>query len=452
MSDNSRAYPADFTFGVATAAYQIEGAASEDGRGPSIWDTFSHNTKGVLNGDTGDVACDHYHRWEDDLDLIASLGVDAYRFSISWSRLLPTGEGALNQAGVNFYNQLIDGCKARNLKVFVTLYHWDLPQALADNGGWAHRSTAEHFAYYAKTVAELYGDRIDTLCTFNEPWCSSILSHLYGVHAPGNTDLDLTLAVIHGQHRAHGLAVQAVRTVMPDLPLGIVLNCQAIRPASDSQQAKDAAQRHDRFHNGLFLDPLFKGHYPPEIVQHLGNRLPDGWQDDMESIHQPLDYWGLNYYTPEYITDSETGDEPYPNAQRVERQNVQRTDIGWEIDASALTELMVNLYNRYPLPPCYITENGAAYNHGLVDGEIDDQPRVDYLEAHLQAVLDIVAKDIALLGYFSWSLMDNFEWAEGYSMRFGLIHVDYQTQKRTFKKSAYWYQNLMSHRALTSPG
>lgn len=435
-------------FGVATAAYQIEGAANEDGRGPSIWDTFSHNTKGVLNGDTGDIACDHYHRWNEDLDLIASLGVDAYRFSISWSRLYPEGSGTLNQAGVEFYNQLIDGCVARNLKVFVTLYHWDLPQKLADDGGWANRNTAEYFAEYARTVTQLFGDRIDTICTFNEPWCSSILSHLYGVHAPGGKDLDVTLAVIHGQHRAHGLAVSAIRAVKPALPVGIVLNIQAIRPASDSPSDIAAAQRHDCFHNALFLDPLFNGYYPEELITELGHRLPENWQADLNTIHQPLDYWGLNYYTPEYITGSDNPKATFPKTERVSRRNVARTDIGWEVDASALSQMLHSLYERYSLPPCYITENGAAYNHELVDGAVDDQPRVDYLDSHLQAVLDVLAAKIDLRGYFAWSLMDNFEWAEGYSMRFGLIHVNYSTQKRTFKKSAYWYQSLMERRTL----
>ena len=442
MSSSSPQFPSDFILGVATAAYQIEGAADKDGRGSSIWDTFSRQPGKVRGGDTGDVACDHYHLWEQDLDLIASLGVDAYRFSIAWPRIYPSGNGQLNQPGIDFYSRLIDGCIARNIKVYVTLYHWDLPQALADKGGWANPSTAEHFAHYAETITRLLGDRIDAICTFNEPWCSSILSYLYGVHAPGHKDLNDTLAVIHGQHRAHGLAVQAIKAQRPDLPVGIVLNTQAIRPASDSAADQAAADRHHQFHNGLFLDPLFNGVYPDEVVSALGNHLPQNWEADMAAIQQPLDYWGLNYYTPEYITDSVDPQAPYPTTQTISRKNVKRTDIGWEIDANAMREMLVRLYARYDLPPCYITENGAAYNQGPVEGVVDDQARLDYIKEHLQAASEALQQGVPIRGYFAWSLMDNFEWAEGYSMRFGLVHVNYDTQQRTLKKSAHWYRDF----------
>ena len=420
---------------------------SEDGRGQSIWDTFSHTPGRVKNGDTGDIACDHYHRWQDDLDLIASLGIDAYRFSIAWPRLFPQGHGKLNQAGLDFYDRLIDGCLERKIKTFATLYHWDLPQALADQGGWTNRSTAEHFASYARIVAEKLGDRLDSVTTFNEPWCSSVLSHLEGIHAPGESDMRTTLAVIHGQHRAHGLAVQASREVRPELPIGIVLNIMAVRPFSPSQAAADAAQRHDQFNNGLFLDPLFTGNYPAAVMQALGELMPESWQDDLSTIHQPLDFWGYNYYTPAYIAESPDAQAAFPATQQVERKNVERTDIGWEIDATALDEALVSLYSRYPLPPCYITENGAAFNHAVIDNKVNDQPRIDYLESHLSAAHRALAKGVPLLGYFAWSLMDNFEWAEGYSMRFGIVHVDYDTQVRTLKDSAVWYRNfLATHR------
>lgn len=430
-------------FGAATAAYQIEGAASEDGRGPSIWDTFSHKPGKVKNGDTGDVACDHYHRWESDLDLLVELGVDAYRFSISWPRLYPSGSGQLNQAGVSFYNNLINGCVERGIKVYVTLYHWDLPQALAETGGWTNRATAENFARYADTVARLFGDRIDAICTFNEPWCSSILGHLMGVHAPGEKDIGQTLAVIHGQHLAHGLAVQAIRQQRPDLPTGIVLNVQAISPASHSAEDIAAAGRHDTFNNALFLAPLFEGEYPTGFLENLEHHLPANWQDDMSTIFQPLDYWGLNYYTPEYVEDANKDSTEYPHTRLHSRKQVERTDIGWEIDASALTRLLLTLYQRYTLPPVYITENGAAYNQGPIDGVIDDQLRIEYLKSHLAAAKLAMEKAVPLKGYFAWSLMDNFEWAEGYSMRFGLIHVDYQSQQRTFKNSALWYRDFI---------
>lgn len=435
-------FPSDFLFGAATAAYQIEGAAREDGRGPCIWDTFSCEPHKVKNGDTGDVACDHYHRWESDLDLLVELAVDAYRFSIAWPRLYPQGSGQLNQAGVDFYNKLIDGCVARGIKVFVTLFHWDLPQALADIGGWTNRATAAYFARYAETVARLFGDRIDAICTFNEPWCSSILGHLVGIHAPGEKDIGQTLAVVHGQHLAHGLAVQAIRKERPNMPTGIVLNIQAIFPGSHS--AEDiAARRHDTFNNAMFLSPLFNGEYPPELIEHLGHHLPINWQDDMTTICQPIDYWGLNYYTPEYVKDANQHNTDYPFTRPQAREHVERTDIGWEIDATALTRLLIALYQQYELPAVYITENGAAYNQGPIDGVIDDQLRIEYFNSHLAAAQLAMDSGVPLKGYFAWSFMDNFEWAEGYSMRFGLVHVDYQTQQRTFKNSAFWYRDFM---------
>lgn len=442
-------FPSDFIFGVATAAYQIEGAAKEGGRGPSIWDTFSHTPGKVINGDTGDHACNHYHLWESDLDLIKALGVDAYRLSIAWPRLFPNGDLELNKAGLAFYERLIDGCVARGIKVYVTLYHWDLPQALADEGGWTNPKTASHFAHFAATVTNCLGDRIDAICTFNEPWCSSVLSHLLGIHAPGTKDLKTTLAVIHGQHRAHGLAIQAIRSARPELPAGIVLNTQAIRPASSSQVDKDAVIRHHNFHNRMFLDPLFKGQYPTEVIEALGERMPKNWQDDMPTICQPLDYWGVNYYTPEYVKNAETSEAVYPATKGVLRENVQRTDIGWEVDATGLSEMLINLYDEYALPPCFITENGAAYNHDVADGIVDDQVRIDYLQSHLLAVQSAMSNNVPIRGYFAWSLMDNFEWAEGYTMRFGLVHVDYKTQERTLKNSAHWYRDFLKKRVLS---
>lgn len=429
---------------MATAAFQIEGAAREDGRGLCIWDTYCHDTNGVLNSDNADVACDHYHRWEADLDLIVSLGMDAYRFSIAWPRLYPEGGGDLNQPGLDFYSKLIDGCVARKLKVFVTLYHWDLPQSLADVGGWANPDTATHFAQYAATVARVLGDRIDSLTTFNEPWCSSILSHLYGIHAPGKKDLDTTLAVIHGQHRAHGLAVQAIRAERPDIPVGIVLNAQAVRAASDSPEDTKAALRHHQFHNGLFMNPLFDGQYPAEVIEAIGDRFPEQWQNDLDTIHQPLDFWGLNYYTPEYVANDKRANTPFPASTLIKRPDVMRTDIGWEIDATGMNDVLQQLYSEYSLPPCYITENGAAFNQGVIDGVVDDQERINYLDAHLQVASQAISQGIPLLGYFAWSLMDNFEWAEGYSMRFGLIHVNYDTQERTLKNSAMWYREFVA--------
>lgn len=436
--------PEDFLFGVATAAYQIEGAVKEDGRGSSIWDDFSHAGGNVVNNDNGDVACNHYHLWNADLDLIQSLGVDAYRFSFAWPRIIPTGTGTVNEKGIAFYDKLIDGCLERGLQTFATLYHWDLPSALQEQGGWAHRDTAFAFAEYAQLITERFGDRLNTICTFNEPWCSSILSNLYGVHAPGNKDLSLTLKCIHNQHLAHGLAVEKIKSVNAKLPAGIVLNLQSIYPATESEQDTAASVRHEIFHNCSFLDPLFKGRYPEEFVEHLGQHLPQAWQDDMQTIKQPLDYWGLNYYTPARVTHDASEAAPYPFTTGVAvPSDCEQTDIGWEVDADTFKDIMIKVYKQYDMPPLYITENGACINDGLVNGVVNDERRVRYLEQHISAVSEAYTAGVPVKGYFAWSLMDNYEWAEGYTMRFGLVHVDYETQKRTVKQSGHWFSSFI---------
>ena len=431
-------FPSDFVFGAATAAYQIEGATREDGRGPSIWDAFSNMPGRVFGGHTGDVACDHYHRWESDLDLLVELGLEAYRFSIAWPRIFPNGRGTVNEVGLDFYDRLIDGLVARKIKVFPTLYHWDLPLALAGYGGWTDRNTAQAFADYTSIVVARLGDRMDALATFNEPWCSTYLSHLYGAHAPGERNLDAALAAVHITNLAHGLSVQAARSERADLPMGIVLNAQAIAPASESEADMAAAERAFQFHNGAFFGPVFNGAYERDFMDALGNRMPvrDG---DMETIAQPLDWWGLNYYFPTTYT-ADDGAE-FPSVREVaSTDNDVRTDIGWEIKAKAMTDLLVQVYDRYELPPVYITENGACYNTGPDgDGVIDDEERLSYLDDHLTASANALDAGIPLKGYFAWSLMDNFEWAEGYSMRFGIVHVDYDTQVRTVKRSGEWY-------------
>ena len=432
-----------FLFGVATAAYQIEGAAKADGRGASIWDTFSHTPGKVVNGDTGDIACDHYHLWESDLDLIESLGLKVYRFSIAWPRIFPTGSGTPNQAGLDFYQRLIDGCHKRGIKPFATLYHWDLPQQLQDAGGWQNRATAIAFADYAKTIAECFGDRLETLVTFNEPWCSAYLGHLYGIHAPGVKDPGVALAVVHNQHLAHGLAVKAIRALQPDLPVGIVLNAQSVY--ADTPDDTDAVLRHRAFHNGAFFDPLFNGQYPQALVDACGDLLPQGWQSDLTDINQPLDFWGLNYYTPTRIRDKPGAMKAnaYPHTDSPgHKAGTVVTDIGWEVYPQALSDLLVELSKTYALPPCYITENGACYNDGLVDGRVDDKRRVSYVAGHLHAVADAIEAGVDVRGYFLWSFLDNFEWAEGYTMRFGAVHVDYASQTRTVKRSGHWYAAL----------
>ncbi|MFK7890083.1 MAG: GH1 family beta-glucosidase [Granulosicoccus sp.] len=437
-------FPKGFIFGAATAAYQIEGAASEDGRTRSIWDTFSHEPGRVKGGDTGDVACNHYHRWAEDLDILASLGAQAYRFSIAWSRIFPDASGRLNDPGLDFYDRLIDGCIERGLKAFPTLYHWDMPQWLFNQGGWQNPDSARLFAHYAHCVAERLGDRVEALTTFNEPWCSAVLGHLYGIHAPGVRDLGQALTVAHGQHVAHGLAVQSIRQVRPSLPTGITLNVHAIKPATESEDDSKAAERQKDFHNRLYLDPLFEGQYPASIIEELSHYLPDKWEDDLPTINQPLDFWGLNYYTPMYVEHDANASSAFPNARVFDPPDVPRTDFGWQIQPEAFSDLLLELNKRYALPPCYITENGAAYNDQPVNGVVADQRRISYMDSHLQQLRRAMDMDVNVKGYFAWSLMDNFEWAEGYSMRFGLVHVDFQTQDRTLKNSAHWYREMIA--------
>ena len=464
-----RRFPAGFTWGVATAAYQIEGATREDGREPAIWDAFSNMPGRTFEGHNGDVACDHYHRMEDDLDLIASLGVGAYRFSIAWPRILPLGRGAVNEKGLDFYDRLLDGLRARGIKAYPTLYHWDLPLALAGYGGWTDRDTASAFADYARIVTARLGDRMDAIATFNEPWCSTYLGHWIGKHAPGERSIDAALAAVHVTNLAHGLGVEAIRAEASDVPAGIVINAQSIYAASDGEADRAARERAFQLHNGVFFDPIFRGAYPDQLMDALGDRLKvrDG---DLETIRQPLDWWGLNYYFPGTVEaadpDAEAGSvggaggpDPKAAAASVAADAGHRflasrtvpttgtdvrTDIGWEIEPDGFTHLLTELYERYDLPPVHVTENGACFNMGPgPDGEVDDAPRVAYLSAHLDELADLIEGGIPLRGYFCWSLMDNFEWSEGYAMRFGIVHVDYETQKRTVKRSGAWYRDLV---------
>ncbi|WP_068319007.1 GH1 family beta-glucosidase [Polycladidibacter hongkongensis] len=442
-------FPKGFMFGVATAAYQIEGAANEGGRKPSIWDAFSKMPGRVFEGHTGEVACDHYHLWESDLDLIKELGVEAYRLSIAWPRVIPDGRGAVNEEGLDFYDRLIDGLVARNIKVFPTLYHWDLPLALAGFGGWTCRDTADAFGEYTSAVVKRLGDRIDGLATLNEPWCASYLSHLIGAHAPGEKSMEAAIASVHTFNLAHGTAVLAARAERADIQMGVVLNSFSTYAASDSAEDKAAVERFYQFNNGAFLSPMFAGKYDEGFLAAHGDKM-DLREGDLERIHQPLDWWGYNFYNPETVKHDPAPDAVYPATIGVPSTDSDvRTDIGWEIRAEGLTDFLVDVYKRYDMPPVYITENGAAYNMGPVDGVVDDQPRLEYYEKHIGAVADALDKGVPLKGYFAWSLMDNYEWAFGYSMRFGIVHVDYETQQRTIKKSGYWYQDLVAtHRAL----
>ncbi|MCF1466281.1 beta-glucosidase [Agrobacterium vitis] len=435
-------FPGDFLFGVATAAYQIEGATKADGRKPCIWDAFANMPGRVFERHNGDVACDHYNRWEQDLDLIQEMGVSAYRFSIAWPRIIPEGTGRVNETGLDFYDKLVDGLKDRGIKAYATLYHWDLPLALMGDGGWTARSTAYAFQRYAKLVMARLGDRLDAVATFNEPWCSVWLSHLYGVHAPGERSMDAALHALHYTNLAHGLGIDAIRQVAPQVPAGLVLNAHSVIPGSQSAADLAAAERAHQFHNGAFFDPVFKGEYPAEFMASLGKRMPVIENGDLEIISQKLDWWGLNYYTPMRVADNPAAGAEFPATVDAPPVSTVKTDIGWEVYAPALKSLVEGLYDRYTLPVCYITENGACYNMEPVDGEVDDQPRLDYYAEHLGVVADLIAEGIPMKGYFAWSLMDNFEWAEGYRMRFGLVHVNYDTQVRTLKNSGKWYSAL----------
>ncbi|MFJ6213920.1 GH1 family beta-glucosidase [Streptomyces sp. NPDC092296] len=447
MNDLS-ALPDDFVWGAATAAYQIEGAVNEDGRSPSIWDTFSHTPGKVAGGDTGDVACDHYHRWPEDVGLAKGLGLDAYRFSIAWPRVMPQAGGPVNPAGLAFYDRLTDALLEAGLTPFPTLYHWDLPQVQQDRGGWPERETAERFAEYASVVAGALGDRITHWATLNEPLCSSWIGHLEGHMAPGLTDLTAAVRTSYHLHLGHGLAVQAVRAACPGAQVGIVNNLSPIEPASDSDADRAAALRADGHTNRWWLDPIHGRGYPQDMVELYGVDLPIR-AGDLETIAAPLDWLGLNYYFRQIIADDPTG--PVPYARQQPGPDPRRTAMDWEVHGPGLEELLVRLSEEYGAQRVYVTENGSAYQDTVGrDGSVHDPERTAYLEEHLAACARAVARGVPLAGYFAWSLLDNFEWAYGYDKRFGLVHVDYDTQQRTVKSSGHRYAELIAaHRART---
>ncbi|MGQ0708873.1 MAG: GH1 family beta-glucosidase [Rhodoferax sp.] len=426
-------FPPDFAWGVATSAYQIEGAASEGGRGPSIWDRFSHTPGKVLHGDTGDMACDHYHRLEQDLDLIAALGVQAYRFSIAWPRVQPLGHGAWNEEGLAFYDRLVDGLARRGIQAHATLYHWDLPQALQDEGGWENRETAYLFADYARTMALRLQHRVASICTHNEPWCTAVLGHEQGRFAPGLQDRRVMLRAAHHLLLSHGLALQAVRGAGVRTPLGIVLNMSPAWPASPSAADYELAQREYDLFVRWYMDPLFLGHYPRGEDLPVCDVVRGG---DLATIAQPLDLLGVNYYTRIW-SSAATPPVPAPQALGV-------SDMGWENYPQGLTELLSQLQHDYALPPIYITENGFAHADALQACQVHDSARIDYIRTHLQALHSAMRTGADVRGYFYWSLMDNFEWDSGYAKRFGLYHVDYATQTRTPKDSAHWYRAFIA--------
>ncbi|MFJ3659427.1 GH1 family beta-glucosidase [Streptomyces sp. NPDC090119] len=441
------ALPDNFRWGTATSAYQIEGAVAEDGRSPSIWDTFSH-TPGKIDGDdNGDTACDHYHRWRDDLNLMRQLGIDTYRLSVAWPRVMPGGDGPVNAKGLAFYDELTDALLEAGITPSVTLYHWDLPQVLQDRGGWPERDTAEHFAAYASAVAERLGDRVNHWATLNEPLCSAWIGHLEGKMAPGWTDLTAAVRASYHLLLGHGLATQAIRAAAPDAEIGIVTNLSTVHAATDSPEDMAAAHRQDGHVNRWWLDPVHGRGFPADMVEVYGVELPQK-PGDLETIATPLDWLGLNYYMPAHVADDPKGPAPY--ARSVRREGVPRTGMDWEIDASGIETLLLRLTEEYGARKIYVTENGSSFPD-LVgpDGTVDDPERRAYLESHLAACASAARKGAPLAGYFAWSLMDNFEWAYGYDKRFGLFHVDYATQARTIKASGRRYAEIIdTHRKL----
>ncbi len=434
-------FPQDFLWGAATASYQIEGAWNEDGKGESIWDRFSHTPGKVLNGDTGDVACDHYHRWQDDIALMKSLGLHAYRFSIAWTRIFPAGRGAVNPTGLDFYSRLVDGLLEAGITPFVTLYHWDLPQALQDEGGWTTRSTAEAYVEYADTVSRALGDRVKNWITFNEPWVSAFIGHWEGRHAPGHTDLHEALATVHHLMLAHGLAVSQIRANCPDGQVGITLNLSPHMPASPGTADRAAARFADGHNNRWFLDPITGRGYPQDMIDGFGDSLAFVQPGDMDIISVPVDFLGVNYYTRGIVCAAIDESE---NAPRTVFRGDEITEMDWEVYPEGLYDLLGRLHFEYRFSAMYITENGAAFKDTVApDGTVDDPARLSYIKRHLEMAHRAIAAGVPLRGYFVWSLMDNFEWALGYSKRFGIVHVDYQTQKRTLKSSAKWYRQVI---------
>jgi beta-glucosidase len=441
--------PEGFLWGAATAAYQVEGAVTEDGRGRSIWDTFSHTPGKVHEGHTGDVAVEHYHRYREDVALMASLGLGAYRFSIAWPRVQPSGRGPVRQRGLDFYRRLVDELLAHGIEPWVTLYHWDLPQALEDAGGWPVRDTAERFADYGAAVHDALADRVTYWTTLNEPWCSAFLGYASGVHAPGRREPAAAVRAAHHLMLGHGLAVERMRAQRATSRFGVTLNLYSVRAASDRPADVDAARRIDGVQNRLFLDPLLLGRYPVDVVADLAGVTDQGHvrDGDLAVVAVPLDLLGVNYYTTHVVTSAGPAGPGERGSAWVGSDDVHtvgtglpRTAMGWEVDPAGLADVLRMVAGNYPAVPLYVTENGAAFDDVVApDGTVPDPDRVAYLREHLLACRAAIDDGVPLRGYFAWSLLDNFEWAYGYAKRFGLVHVDYATQRRTPKDSARWY-------------
>jgi beta-glucosidase len=439
-------FPAGFLWGAATSAYQIEGSPLADGAGPSIWHRFSHTPGRTVGNETGDVACDHYRRSATDVSLMRALGLNAYRFSVSWSRIFPQGTGRINAAGLAFYDRLIDALLAAGIRPVVTLYHWDLPAALDDRGGWLNPDIPHWFADYARALYAAFGDRVSMWATINEPWVVTDGGYLQGVLAPGHRNLFEGPIVTHNLMRAHGAAVQAYRAEGLGNGIGLVVNLEPKYPASEKEADVAATRRADAYMNQQFLDTAILGRYPAELCEIFGEAWPDFPPDDMTLIRQPLDWIGINYYT-RGVTRDDPAALPMRASNVAQPQHVY-TETGWEVFAPALTRVLLWVKERYGNVPLYITENGAAFADppSVNNGRVDDPQRVDYLRQHLRAAHDAIRQGVDLRGFFVWSLLDNYEWSLGYSKRFGLVHVDYATQRRTPKVSAHFYSKVIRSR------
>jgi len=438
MSQTARAFPSDFVWGAATAAYQVEGAATEDGRGESIWDRFSATPGNVANDDTGAIACDTYHRYAEDIRLMRTLGIGAFRLSVAWPRILPEGRGPVNRAGLDFYDRLVDDLLANGLDPYVTLYHWDLPQALEENGGWPVRDTVDAFTEYTEVVVARLGDRVRHWITQNEPWVISWLGYGLGVHAPGRTSDSDALAAGHHILLAHGRAAEVLRREAPDSEVGIAVDLVPMYPFSDTEADIEAAHREDGFRNRWFLDAVLGRGYPEDMLERYAEILPPIADGDLETIAAPLDFLGINYYTRNVVR---------AGVGEVAMEGAEHTDMGWEVYPDGLRDLLVRLHAEYELPDLYITENGAAFPDSRNNGTVPDPRRIAYLGGHLDAVASAIADGVPVRGYFLWSLLDNFEWAFGYSRRFGIVYVDFETLERVPKDSFAWYRDFIAAQA-----
>lgn len=446
-------FPKDFLWGSATASYQIEGSKIEHGRGECIWHRFSHTPGKVHNGDTGDVACDHLNRYKDDIALMRQLGLQAYRFSISWPRVIPAGTGVTNEQGLDFYDRVIDELLANNIRPFITLYHWDLPQALQDrDNGWENPDSVQWFADYTDLVTRRYGDRVKDWITHNEPWCAAFLGNFIGVHAPGKHDPNAAFKVTHHLLLSHAAAMRVIRQNVVESRAGITLNPAPVHPATDSEADKQAARISDGLRNRWYLDPLYKGTYPADIVELLNKwgALEGIDLDAVKDATVPTDFLGINFYNRDIVAASDDPSQPFKGV-KPDYEGVEFTAMGWEVYPDSLTELLVRINDDYHPKALYITENGAAYDETSPNGSgvdvVEDPQRVEYLRKHFVAAQNAIKQGVPLIGYFVWSFMDNFEWSEGYNKRFGIVYVDYDTQVRTFKRSALYLRKVIAEQS-----